>query len=565
MPKTKSTDSPAMTKKVKVEEPTSSNSDNGEYEKFVETLSLPINAHLTEESALQKLKAIDPINICIQVSLIASTPIRYMLMSCVFKTRSQYFPPPCTTGLPDWDNYNVGLYSKWCFYQPSNDGCTHKGCFTLRKCFEKASETGSFYRAVYLSLTKNTPKTSETSLLNFDNYNCTYTIFEVENDCRLFMCVPHEGIVYYGFEKDDGASDRVIKTFDVFFKKGKNRFEFLNRRTTGFSIPIQFEEFAPGVVKCELDKDGSIVFDSTLDIHSDVRLSLPIFRRKFNYSIRYNKPDAVLCSFDILCFKDCIYLNRNSTEVMIQSLIRLLGGIPLSSDYKRKMPVEYVGRVFYFLCPNSDVFNRICNLYKTIIMPLTLLEVKFDFNVNFEDVKLPESLCLTYERLPSDNNPVFTHSFVTPLRVTPNTLLTTQLVAQDNYILIKPTGNKIDVLPMMLDTLYEYGIRIHSIVSRDLTETEFQTLYPACMNRVFGQDWHQHMFAGPILVVKTSHGTWQTIRSACWQCRKRSGLPWVKNVVHSASNDKERLLMSQLFEYDFLNINNVCNFSAIGY
>jgi hypothetical protein len=253
--------------------------------------------------------------------------------------------------------------------------------------------------------------------------------------------------------------------------------------------------------------------------------------------------------YKILKFKDCIHLNRAQTEALINKTIFLFGGLMLKDSYKHKSADTESSRSFWFL--HGADFDRegLVEAYNDSYKKLTLLDVDFFFDQELELRKEIESIQIVKQ---TNFNSAVTYGDYLPLTLSKDTgSISNFSIQEDNYILIKPTGFNLLRLSSILACLSKYEIKVGAIKSRRLLNEEFNALYPNCLARVYGADWHSHIFSGECMIIKTVKGSFEQIRSAAWVIRKESGLPWVKNVIHSAASEQERELMLSLFANDF--------------
>ena len=512
----------------------------GELSKFLEKY-VGFSSEIPDEiTALVLLKNL-PIDKFVLEQLPLTTA-KHWITSSIFKTRSQCLPSPFECG---WDNYTLDCLNGWCFFNAQYERCLHKGCTSAFKSFELVNEHGFWYRALYMAYSSAAPKTSTSSILNNRVVNITYPML----DDLLF--IPEHGFVFYSYDEcKSPESERTVVLYKAKLKKGSNLFPFLNRRTVGFSIDIDLPYYYPKTFAVELTREGDINVSSKVCLTSDTRLTIPLYNRRYNFMAKFDKQPWKMCEYEILKFKDCIHLNRLQTEKILNYLIILMGGFPLSSDYTSKKELDDLGRNFYYFVPESFDHEGLRMMYEFVVKRLTCLDVSFRQGVEFKPKKALEEITMIYDNGPNpptltmDAKPVMLYEYSDPLAVQPS-------YPELNYLLVKPTGFSLTQFSNILKCLIENKIRVNQMVCRKLTDIEFARLYPNCLNRVFGPDWYSHMMAGPCCIIQCSGASHYQVRDAALQSRIESGLPWVKNVCHSAANPKERELMLELFADSF--------------
>lgn len=512
----------------------------GELSKFFEKY-IGFSSEIPDEStAFHLLCQLSPDKLVLEQLPMTST--KHWITSSIFKTRSQCLPSPFELG---WGKYTIDCLSGWCFFNAQYERCLHKGCTSAFKSFEKVNEAGFWYRALYMSYSCTAPKTSTSSILNNRVVNITYPLF---GDLLL---VPENGFVYYAYDESKSQdSERSVILFQAKLKKGNNVFPFLNRRTVGFSVDLAVPSYYPKTFSVELTRDGDINVISNVTLTADTRLTIPLYNRRYNFMAKFDSPAWILCEYNILKFKDCIHINRIQAEKMINYTIILLGGYPLSADYTSRRDQDDLRRNFYYLTSPHFNHEALEMIYEFVIKSLTSLDVTFHQNVAFNPKKSLEQITMICDNGPCpptltvDVKPVLLYEYSEPLALQPSN-------DEINYLLVKPTGFSLVQFSGILKALIENKVRISQMVSRKLTDVEFARLYPNCLNRVFGPDWYSHMMAGPCCIIKCVGASYMEVRNAALQARIESGLPWVKNVCHSAANSKERDLMIELFADSF--------------
>jgi hypothetical protein len=372
-------------------------------------------------------------------------------------------------------------------------------------------------------------------------------------------------MIYYAYDTEVFSSNDIqahcgIKAHQVVFNKGKNTFELFNRRSTPYSTSIHHPRYDSDTFTYSLEISGDISIYSKVSLPDELRLSGPILHRKFNYETRVNMIDYKIGLFTLNKFKDAIHINRVETISLINKTIVLLGGLPLVDLYRSATEKSEMSRDFYFIYRPSFPADSLKSIYQNVYFPLSLLDVNFDFYIVPQFRLVPENIKLVTSTSAQPTNPHF-------LSVKP--LITSRDVSsykcssieEVNYLLLKPTANKLNRLSVLIQELIDHNVKVVDMVSRPLTDYEFNLLYPNCLQRVYGPDWYSHMCGGNCIIVKTSHGSFEQLRCCAWSMRKISGLPWVKNVVHSACDGPERDLMLRLFEADFIKFENpIANF-----
>lgn len=538
-----------------------------DYERFTKICSSTSHYQISESEAIQLLNKIDH-NELVIINLPFSEQ-KVWQFSSVFKTRSAYFPVPPT----DFNDYMFSQFKDWCFHSGTRIGCMHRGCNILYNCFLRSNNEGKFHLALYVSLTRFIPKTTISSLFNNSQNNMTLKAIEINGE--LHALVLNKGLVYYACDSNrdtylgNDSSSCAIAGYKMLLSKGSNCFELFNRRSTPYSASFSYFRYPPGTFKFSLCNNGDIDIRSNVQLCDDLRLTCPILHRKFNYKLGLHIMDLKLGKFTIEMFKDSIHINRNNTHDFISRMLVLLKCFPLIDSIRSKTEMLAHSRDFYFLYPSSIADTNIfLNTYASTFRELSLLDVSF--HVNIEQLELKEDIDSI--RMVQSSNANSSSSTVECILAKP-ILLSADVeqfacpsINEINYILIKPTGNTLARLPQILKTLITYNIRIEGMVSRHINDYEFNMLYPNCLNRVYGADWYSHMTGGKCLIIKTTQGSFEQIRCAAWVIRRESKLPWVKNVIHTASTADERDLMIRLFEADFLPlltdfvINNVIAF-----
>lgn len=513
-----------------------------EYAKFTTILNSPEFSSLTEASALSLLNTTP--RDCFVILTLPLTNSLVWQVSTVFKSRTQYFPAPSTS----FNAYTLELLRGWCFHEGRASPCNHRGCLCVFRCLSAANDNNLFYSALYTSVNRTIPKTTASSILSGKFYNKNYDIVTVNED--QFVIHPYEGMVYYGYNP---ITDCTVTAHELLLNQGSNIYPIFNRRTTPFSSDLHNERFYPSTFSYTLTVNGDVDIKSTMDTCADVRLSVPLLKRKFNYETKFNEKNYVFGSFSLDTFKDSIHLNRVQTQSYIEKLISFLGGFPLDDEYKPKTTEDDLTRSFYFLYSPEFDCDKLVRLYETVFKLKSLLAITFAFNVEFTPkIKLPLLSMVESTYGGELDGQVIVYKKLVPLRLakTKSTPLPISM-DEENYLLIKPTGFTLAKLNELLDVLFQMHVGVEDIKARMLTDYEFNRLYPTCMTRVYGPDWRSHMFSGLCLVIKTKHTTYETIRCAAMLMRRKSGIPWVKNVVHSAATQKERELMLELFRGDF--------------
>jgi hypothetical protein len=112
-------------------------------------------------------------------------------------------------------------------------------------------------------------------------------------------------------------------------------------------------------------------------------------------------------------------------------------------------------------------------------------------------------------------------------------------------ILIKPNGLVGENLSLLVSCLrkYESGITLDTVSSPEtIPNRMFDALYPSCSGtkRRFGKHWSNYMKHKPcMLLILRTNGSYDQVRLACLEARKKSNIEWTKNIVHSAETDDE--------------------------
>ena len=524
-----------------------------DYDRFLKLCQINSQYQLSESEAIEKLNEIPKDNFVI-ITLPFSNSLVWQFSS-VFKTRSAYFPPP----KDDFRDYKFDCLRNWCFHAGSRIGCMHRGCNILFNCFLRSEYENRFYLALYASLTRFIPKTTASSLFSTQQENIIYTGFVSEDDKQFILCF-NKGLIYYAFDRykklfpnADANSSCGITAFKLLLQQGENRYELFNRRSTPYTSNMIHSRYPDNTFKFSLSIKGDVIISSSLKLCDEQRISMPILHRKFNYKSSILNLDFKIGLFRLCAFKDSIHLNRTSTEYFCTRLIISLGGYPLTDLYRSLDELTPISRDFYFVYEEGFPCNDLVKLYNAIFRPKTLLDVDFVFDLKKFQLRNELDSIDLVQMIDSAHNQPIEYKTVYPLVMHSDVVaFGTQAIVEDNYLLIKPTGNCLLRLPDILQTLIKHGIRIGGMVSRMITEHEFNILYPFCLQRVYGADWHCHMFSGECCIIKTVRGSFEHLRCAAWQIRAESKLPWVKNVIHSASNLEERAVMARLFEADFL-------------
>jgi hypothetical protein len=225
-----------------------------------------------------------------------------------------------------------------------------------------------------------------------------------------------------------------------------------------------------------------------------------------------------------------------------------LGGFPLIDLYRSNKEQSELSRDMFFIYNADFPKEDLKNIYHRVLYKLSMLEVDFEFNISPEFKTKIE----TIEMVTSTSGDKPSYKTLSPLVCSVDVKnFVCDSLPEENYLLIKPTGNKLHRLSKLLQVLIDHNIRVTDMVAKTLNDYEFNILYPNCLMRVYGADWYGHMLGGECIIIKCNMGSFEQIRCAAWKMRQISGLPWVKNVVHSASTSAERELMLRLFEADF--------------
>ena len=507
-----------------------------EYSRLYDALNTPEFSCLSESQALDNFIATPKNRFCFESINVLMTNILVWVISPVFKNRTQFFPHPFIADSFD-KNFSISSLSNWCFYDGSRTRCLHRGCARIFDLFNKASIEGFFYRALWTSFSRNIPKTSITSILNKEHINATFDVYQ--DKTGDYLLVPYVGLVYYGYDKTNVPS--AIQLYQACINEGTTIFPFLNRRTNCFKSDLSLRDYPPNTISYALDNNGNISINSATSICDDIRLSACLYNRKYNYHAQLVANETqFMCSYSIVAYKDCIHINRTQAASLIDNAIILYGGTPISSVYTSPTAEDDLHRDFYFIVTDFKQFTLVKDLYQSILKSLTYLDVDFNYNIPFVTKKPIAKISLI-----TSTEPELTYNQLTPIILSPNYFKYTS-VNQINYVVIKPTGYSLDRLSAILSTLVKFRIRLIAGFSRRITDNEFNTLYPCCMKRVYGPDWYCHMTSGPCLFLKLK-GSIPQIRNAAWAARSQSGLPWVKNVIHSAAKESEREQMHLLF------------------
>ncbi len=71
-----------------------------------------------------------------------------------------------------------------------------------------------------------------------------------------------------------------------------------------------------------------------------------------------------------------------------------------------------------------------------------------------------------------------------------------------------------------------------------ISQELFNALYPNCMDRPYGEEWHRYLSSGPVAMLWFE--SWvSNLREICIETRRLSGLVWTKNVLHCPETDEE--------------------------
>lgn len=476
-------------------------------------------------------------------------------VSTVFKIRVSFFPTPPI----QFKDFTIDSLKNWCFHVGTYSfiSCSHKGCKSVFSCFEQAWQQNIFYHALLISLTRSIPKTSASSILNSSQPNSSIKVFQ--HGAHNYAVVPYNGFVYYSFEETSLSEPELnICAYECLLEKGSNIFPLFNRRTTPYTRVYEDDYFPSGTFRVGFTSNGSVSIKSDFTLCNDCRFSsTSLMKRKNNFSVDIQeRKESLFGSFDILTFKDSIHLNRVETETIIRKLLCLKGCIPLRDVYKARVEAGPSSRRFFFLHPQSFDVVDMQHIYDSCIKKLSLLDVRFSANILPDFKKDIPSLRIINSYSTAGTSPINYVSCVPLIAEKEYNFLALKSPAAVNYALIKPTGNSLLRLSKILQTFINNYLSVESLRVRYITEVEFNTLYPNCLNRVYGADWYQHMFSGECMIIKFNAGSWKQLRSAGMIARLESGLPWVKNVLHCAASDSEAQLMHTLFETDFIKFHN---------
>lgn len=508
----------------------------------------------------------------------------------IFKKKTFCFPSPVVMESSgelkalNFDDYKIDRFTDFCFWygKKGEARCNHRSCQSLYYCFRKADRLGLWYRSLWVSYEKHLPKASAAQITSLTKANVDYQLVRMPND---FKCIPlqgktlllyqPEGFVYFG-------ADNTIKAHNLVVQKGENKFDFLNKKVVPALFPVDVDYLPEQAILGAINVKGEITLQSKLTMFPSCPLTCDLYKRNLNYSVNCVVYNYDLLYFDIVEFHNAVWLNRNDSENFMVMLLATMKCFPLDAGVKAKklLNVErteevlrYMGRKFFFLAPPGFDCAKALKIYENTMYKLSGMRIVFgeandidftQYTIAFEpQIECVLSNSVVAEKAPapsgeediavmadegSTSSTAELSSFI-PVRLAKSTnfLHAVPKNAYDCYLMLKPSANKLEALVRVMNNLHQYNLEIADIKAFNMRLETFNFLYPNCLDRIYGRDWHTYLTSGECLIVKVRNASWQLVRCSALMCRRESQIPWVKNVTHCPDNDEEHEAMKSVF------------------
>jgi len=261
------------------------------------------------------------------------------------------------------------------------------------------------------------------------------------------------------------------------------------------------------------------VYENVLDFE-EMKKSTKFHLTKFNF-IRLR----------ITNFKNCIFPLRRQCEEACRALLRFCGcrEIEFGCATKRMDQAElddeiaaekryHDDKCFYFIYDPLVVEFSLLQKVREALIKWNSFSLWLPVSLEL-DIQLHALPCSQLESLPNVNY--------------------LESMEEETMLLIKPNGMDGFVLEKLIKLLYLKAVCVDIRHYKYLSVEQFKSLYPNCLNRVYGEEWYTYTTSGPVAALKLKCFNLNEIRQLCIQARQESGFIWTKNILHCSADSKE--------------------------
>jgi hypothetical protein len=124
-------------------------------------------------------------------------------------------------------------------------------------------------------------------------------------------------------------------------------------------------------------------------------------------------------------------------------------------------------------------------------------------------------------------------------------------------LLMKPNFTTMKNYQLFNKIMGSYGTIVKFDVKEQISMTDFSKLYPNCLNRPYGEAWHQYLVSGPVIPCIYVCDNIKVARQKMLKLRIESDIIWIKNIAHFSSSKEESVRDLDIFfpNSDIQNLN----------
>lgn len=467
-----------------------------------------------------------------------------------YKKKYVFLPIRFEDNLLNFSFINTLDYSI-CFLDLGVKEClgNHSICEDIRKIFIDGKALNFYHNQIEKNLKENMQIVAEEDV-EIEDINFITTI-SFENKSNFAFYMNNSGECYINKVLEPGfhclASNlncdfrRIFEETDFEFENDLIQIESINKNKICLNVKSYFSP---------VDKLPKLVCSFTNPI------------KYINFD--FNK--AILIGVTLHNFKNSVYPPRLETENTVKSLFKLQNASICEMEREgellflifKKSTVEYV-KASQALKNNSKLdLKQYCkeninDIYEEYNRSKTFFFM-FDKNVNKEHVAEIDKF-FEYSNKKTDYLKVEIYS--TLLFDIEDVYKYIKIVHPFSYfgddakeycpILIKPNGLSGTNFTIIEEEFEKYNAKILKIKFFETLQTKiFDAFYPNCLNRPYGKEWSNYMKSGPIALIIINK-PYFLCRNAALQARKKSNLPWTKNIIHCPENEQEFKLNMDIF------------------